>query len=459
MAIPTITMSCNSLPLTAIETAANNCELDTTTKKFGSGSIKILQGGYIDVAMPSVFNMLTDSWTVEHWFSITDLETDNYHHLINADNNVNGQWAVYVDNTGKLTLNRRGGTAITSTVAVANNEWHHLRVTHTGNKTLKAYLDGNLFATNTFSSAPDSMRIGKTLGESTRWYTGNIDEIALTILDASNVAEYSGDTAPVPTEGYPDEVRSPGVVIDGLFLSNSKPTANQKGLLVNNKFFIPFAESSEGGSGGDTSAFESDAMAIIGTPSGGGGGESGDEIITLVSESGSEGQSKVAINATNSVIVTNGSASQTYTEFPAEFTLSAGTTTIQGTVTTLDCTTSTLTSIDISLCPTLTSLDCKGNALLDLDISNNANLVTLSCPNNDLTMLNIAQNTALKYLSAYSNKFTSDVVNNVLASLVLNAKTNGTLDINYQEISAPPTGQGLADKQTLIDRGWTVTTD
>jgi hypothetical protein len=257
----------------------------------------------------------------------------------------------------------------------------------------------------------------------------------------------------IPTDGV---VCGTGVVIDGLFLSTSKPTANQKGLLVNNKFFIPFANSS-GSSGGDTSAFESDAMAIIGTPTG--GGEPGDEIITLVSESGSQGQSKVAINATGSVIVTNGATSQTYTEFPAEFTLSAGTTTIQGAVTALNCTTSTLTSIDISLCPTLTSLDCKGNALSALDISNNANLMTLACNNNGLTMLNIAQNTALKYLAAYSNKFTSDVVNNILASLVLNAKTNGTLDINYQETSAPPTGQGLTDKQTLIDRGWTVTTD
>lgn len=271
-------------------------------------------------------------------------------------------------------------------------------------------------------------------------------------LSDSEITELSQEFADEGTSG------GTGVVIDGLFLSTSKPTANQKGLLVNNKFFIPFAESS--GSSGDTSAFESDAMAIIGTPTGGGsGGESGDEIITLVSESGSQGQSKVAINATGSVIVTNGSASQTYTEFPAEFTLSAGTTTIQGTVTTLNCMTSTLTSIDISLCPTLTSLDCKGNALSALDISNNANLVTLACNNNGLTMLNIAQNTALKYLAAYSNKFTSDVVNNILASLVSNAKTNGTLDINYQEISAPPTGQGLIDKQTLIDRGWTVTTD
>lgn len=287
-----------------------------------------------------------------------------------------------------------------------------------------------------------------------------VDEVGIwsKALSAAEVSELynngAGKTYSTGTSG------GTGVVIDGLFLSTSKPKAGDKGLLVNNKFFIPFAESSEGGSGGDTSAFESDAMAIIGTPSGGGsGGESGDEIITLVSESGSQGQSKVAINATGSVIVTNGATSQTYTEFPAEFTLSAGTTTIQGAVTALNCTTSTLTSIDISLCPTLTSLDCKGNALSALDISNNANLVTLACNNNGLTMLNIAQNTALKYLAAYSNKFTSDVVNNILASLVSNAKTNGTLDINYQEISAPPTGQGLADKQTLIDRGWTVTTD
>ena len=131
-------------------------------------------------------------------------------------------------------------------------------------------LDSKTFARET----DPRIRFGKpyTINDSdiNRWYTGNIDEIAFTVLNSSNVAEYSGDTAPVPTEGYPDEVRSPGIVIDGLFLSTSKPKANQKGLLVNNKFFIPFAESSEGGSGGDTSAFESDAMAIIGTPTGGG---------------------------------------------------------------------------------------------------------------------------------------------------------------------------------------------
>ena len=81
-------------------------------------------------------------------------------------------------------------------------------------------------------------------------------------LSDSEITELSQEFADEGTSG------GTGVVIDGLFLSTSKPTANQKGLLVNNKFFIPFAESS----GGDTSAFESDAMAIIGTPTGGGSG-------------------------------------------------------------------------------------------------------------------------------------------------------------------------------------------
>ena len=440
MAIPTITMSCNSLPLTAIETAAVNCELDTSVKKFGRGSIKVLQGGYIDVAMPSVFDMLTDSWTVEHWFSITDLETDNYHHLINADNNANGQWAVYVDKTGKLTLNRRGGTANTSTVAVANNEWHHLRVTHTGNKTLKAYLDGNLFATNTFSSAPDSMRIGKTLGESTRWYTGNIDEIALTILDASNVAEYSGDTAPVPTEGYPDEVLSPGVVIDGLFLSTSKPKAGDKGLLVNNKFFIPFAESSEGGSGGDTSAFESDAMAIIGTPTEEGGDIEPISQKYMTVTSTDDVGCGVGIEFTGTIQIVEDGVATLYTTSPIS-NIALRNATVYG--------------------DNITYFNCGSTNLASVDPSHNDQLVTLICSNGYLTALDISNNSLLTTLEANSNNLSSAVVDKILSDLVAHGKSNGLLRLeNSAGIGAASNGAPTSQNNvtTLQSRGWTVTT-
>lgn len=210
MAIPTITMSCNSLPLTAIDTSAVNCELDTTNKKFGSGSIKILQGGYVDITMGSLTDNYSSPWTVECWFYPTAVgSSDGW--LFNQDDSRDGSRAWYVRlRASSITLGIRGQSE-SSTVSIAYNEWHHLRVTHAGDKLVKLYLDGALLDSKTFATETDPrIRFGKpytfTTFDANRWYTGNIDEIAFTILDSSNVAEYSGDTAPVPTEGYPDEI-------------------------------------------------------------------------------------------------------------------------------------------------------------------------------------------------------------------------------------------------------------
>ncbi len=60
--------------------------------------------------------------------------------------------------------------------------------------------------------------------------------------------------------------RSTGVVIDGVFLNTSRPKANQKGLLVNNKFFIPFVESS--GGSGDTQVKNAQALSEPDTANG-----------------------------------------------------------------------------------------------------------------------------------------------------------------------------------------------
>lgn len=306
-----------------------------------------------------------------------------------------------------------------------------------------------------------------------------VDELGIwsKVLSATEVSELynngAGKTYSTGTSG------GTGVVIDGLFLSTSKPKAGDKGLLVNNKFFIPFAESSEGGSGGDTSAFESDAMAIIGTPTGGGsGGESGDEIITLVSESGS-GTNTVTIVATGSVIVTNGSASQTYTEFPAEFTLSAGTTTIQGAVTALTANEADLTALDISSNSVITHLLCHDNNLTTLDVTNNTALQQLGCHNNNLTSLDVTNNTALLYLglsgnslttldissntllvnlNVSNNDLTSSAINAILSALAASEVTDGYVFLQNQLSGGAPMGQGLTDIETIQSRGWTVTT-
>jgi len=62
-------------------------------------------------------------------------------------------------------------------------------------------------------------------------------------------------------------------------------------------------------------------------------------------------------------------------------------------------------------------------------------------------------------LSLYGNKLSSTQVNKLLSELVTNGLNNGYLNITEQTPSAPPTGQGLIDKATLISRNWTVTTD
>ena len=79
----------------------------------------------------------------------------------------------------------------------------------------------------------------------------------------------------VPRENFANSVVKEGAVLlfseDGETLVAKHPDST-------------FSEIGSGSSGGDTSAFESDAMAIIGTPTGGGsGGESGggEEAVTL----------------------------------------------------------------------------------------------------------------------------------------------------------------------------------
>jgi len=56
---------------------------------------------------------------------------------------------------------------------------------------------------------------------------------------------------------------------------------------------------------------------------------------------------------------------------------------------------------------------------------------------------------------AYDNQLTSTAVNAILAAFVAANKTTGTLVIDLGGTgNAAPTGQGITDRQTLINRGW-----
>lgn len=100
-------------------------------------------------------------------------------------------------------------------------------------------------------------------------------------------------------------------------------------------------------------------------------------------------------------------------------------------LTSLDCSQTGLTTLDISKNTNLTQLDCHGNSLKVLDVSKNVNLFFLHCESNYLQSLDVKSNTALKYLLCGNNGG-----NNAISALDLSQ------NINLLELRA--TGQKLS---------------
>ena len=77
------------------------------------------------------------------------------------------------------------------------------------------------------------------------------------------------------------------------------------------------------------------------------------------------------------------------------------------------CTANQLTSLDVSANTALTKLTCHSNPLTSLDVSKNTALEELACGWNQLTSLDLSKNTALTYLECGNNQLTSlDLSNN-----------------------------------------------
>ncbi len=117
------------------------------------------------------------------------------------------------------------------------------------------------------------------------------------------------------------------------------------------------------------------------------------------------------------------------------------------------------TSINVSANTALTYLDVAQNREPSIDVSKNTLLTHLEVYNNlFITALDISANPDITYLDIGPCAIPSAGINTILARLVAGGKTNGTIYAG-QTPSAPPTGQGLTDKATLISRGWAAYTN
>ena len=93
-------------------------------------------------------------------------------------------------------------------------------------------------------------------------------------------------------------------------------------------------------------------------------------------------------------------------------------------LTELDCSYNQLTSLDVSNNTALTSLNCDGNQLTSLDVSKNTALTLLDCSWNQITSLDVSKNTALTKLDCSYNKLTSLDLSNNTALTLLNCDGN-----------------------------------
>ena len=75
----------------------------------------------------------------------------------------------------------------------------------------------------------------------------------------------------------------------------------------------------------------------------------------------------------------------------------------------------------------LSSLDCSSNSLTTLDLTKNTELTTLDVGNNRLTSLNLSKNTALTTLGCYNNQLTTLNLSN--------HKALNTLDCDYNQLT------------------------
>ena len=126
-------------------------------------------------------------------------------------------------------------------------------------------------------------------------------------------------------------------------------------------------------------------------------------------------------------------------------------------ITHLQCANNSISVLDVSILTSLTDLYCGGNSISVLDVSALTSLAVLHCGGgNSISVLDVSALTLLRYLHCAYNSMNQAMVDTVLCDVAAHAISNGTLNIAG---NAVPSGTGLACRDTLVSRGWTVTVD
>jgi hypothetical protein len=181
----------------AVPETVGNAQIDTTTKKFGTGSLEFDgTGDYLTIRSSDTLVMGTGDFTVEFWIYLVARTT--YGYVFASGPGTNDLFVSFDTNGNFLRLTNQATVfAVTGTIALTT--WTHIAVVRSGSSS-KIYVDGTggtaVTCTTNFTATAPSVGASNT---GTNPMNGFIDDLRIT----KGVARYTANFT-APTAAFPD---------------------------------------------------------------------------------------------------------------------------------------------------------------------------------------------------------------------------------------------------------------
>ena len=176
-----------------------NAQIDTTTKKFGTGSMEFDgTGDYIFSSSTQYSPFLNGKFTIECWVYLATADIGSTRTLIaNTLAPTTNGWRLSLNTTEKVVFEYPSSLSVTSSGSITLDQWNHIAVVKEGigSNQLKIYINGTNDGTGTSSTSiglgGHDIRIGVNDANANPM-KGFIDEIRIT----RNVSRYTANFTP-----------------------------------------------------------------------------------------------------------------------------------------------------------------------------------------------------------------------------------------------------------------------
>lgn len=192
-------------------TFANQAQLDTGQKKFGTASLRIDGiSDNVQLADHADWNFGSGQFTVEAFLRINDLAANSFLTVVSHFEVTGNQkaWILDADLTTdefRFAYTTDGSTVIQirGDFTFLENVWYHVAVDRDASDKIRSYVDGDVVggptaAADTIFDSTTNLIVGAAFGGSVSELDGWIDEIRIT----KGVARYGGAFTP-PTAKFP----------------------------------------------------------------------------------------------------------------------------------------------------------------------------------------------------------------------------------------------------------------